>query len=148
MKQKYGLLAIVVLLCSVLLIACGDGDTTTKAVVKKKSATTLPADFPADFPFPETSVITKVEDDSEGDQGSYSITFDFDPDIDLEKMSDMYKAYSEKLGYTIILGGEEFFAKDIFQFGATDPKSTSNMFVITMRVVDNQYGSIDLQRKK
>lgn len=144
-----------------LFVACGsdtdggkekvtDASTTEKndSINEKKVDLTLPDGFPTDFPIPENITITEVQDNSEGDQKDYTIRFDFDPEIDLESIFELYNNYTEKVGYNVIIGGEEYFAEGIFQYGAHDPKSASNMFIITMKPEDGTFGSIDVKEEK
>ena len=133
---------------AILLVACGaDTDINEKSHSKdiEKPDLTLPDSFPADFPIPENITITEVEDDSDDEQHDYSIKFDFDPDIDLEALIKLYADYTEKVGYTVLIGGEEFFADGIFQYGSYDPKTASNMFAVTLKLEDGVYGSIDVK---
>lgn len=80
---------------------------------------TLPDNFPADFPLPENIVITEVDDDSDDEEYSYSIQFTFDPNIDLDATFEMYSNYAEQVGYNTAIGGEEYFADGIFQYGGS-----------------------------
>lgn len=159
-KFLFPLLAIVIL----LLAACGgtadQGEkqqtekTTTEQPNKKNDAekkesktAALPDGFPSDFPIPEAFKITEATDNSDGDREKYTIRFTFDPALDLEPIFEVYDDYANKLGYNILLGGEAFFAEGIFQYGAHDPKSASNMFVVTLQE-GGDYGSIDYSKEK
>ena len=150
------------LMAVMLFVACGsDSDGGKEQVAddasrteesdnkdEKKADVTLPDGFPTGFPIPEDITITEVQDNSEGDQKDYTIRFDFDPEIDLESVFELYNDYTEKLGYNVLLGGEEYFADGIFQYGAHDPKSASNMFIITLKPEDGTFGSIDVKEEK
>lgn len=162
--KKTLLLFLFSILLSVILVGCGAENDATKAAneteqetdkeengeaeTKDAANTTLPDGFPEDFPIPDEFTITKVKDKSNEDKNHYSLDFDFDPSLDMEPIFDLYKAYSEEVGYNIVAGGEEFFAEDIFQFGANDPKSARNMFMITLGTVDKIYGNIDVRFAK
>jgi|SRR5699024_2223604 len=160
-------LFIMIFAAVMLLAACGDNNATAKNdgnnseanqeveasatnndEVEQPSNTTLPADFPDDFPFPDNITITEVMDNSEGDQRNFTIRFTFDPDMDLDPVFEMYDAYREINGYKSIADGEEYFAEGIFQYGAMLPSSPSGMFIITMQPTDKTYGSIDLKYKE
>lgn len=161
--KKILLFLLTMILLSTLLVACGTNENLAEKVdssekveeqettdnkaekAEKQSEVRLPDDFPEDFPIPQEFTITSVEDDSEGKSQHYKIDFDFDPEMNMEPIFELYKEYSEQLGYNVLLGGEEYFAEDIFQYGAHDPKSASNMFIITMGTKDNVYGNIDLR---
>src|SRR5699024_70384 len=65
----------------------------------KEADLSLPDGFPADFPFPDNITITEVQDNSEGEQKSYTIRFTFDADMDLEPVFKMYADYTEKIDY-------------------------------------------------
>lgn len=166
--KKMFLLLISSILLSIGLVACGSDNNAPEATnvsenevaevsvtdneeeAEKEDAvsTTLPDGFPADFPIPDEFTITKVKDKSNEKKNHYSVDVDFDPAMDMEPVFDLYKAYADELGYNIVAGGEEFFAEDIFQFGASDPKSASNMFIITLGTVDNVYRNIDVRFEK
>lgn len=109
---------------------------------------TLPKDFPSDFPLPKDITITEVRDKSDEKRYSYSIQFDFDPNIDLEATFEMYQNYAESLDYIVVIGGEEYFAEGIFQYGATDSTSINNMFIVTIKPENAAYGSIELKVEK
>lgn len=150
-------LLLTAILTVVFLGACGsdtgDGteqvaDAATNEETNKKVDVALPDGFPPDFPIPENITITEVRDNSEGEQKNYTIRFDFDPKIDLESVFTLYNDYTEKLGYSVIIGGEEYFADGIFQYGATDPTSANNMFVVTLKPEDGTFGSIDVKAKE
>lgn len=161
--MKKILLFLLTMILSIFLVACGATDNTAEKTTtqenieeqetvdnneekaEKQSDMTLPDGFPKDFLIPDEFTITDVEDESEGNDKHYSIDFDFDPALDMESVFNLYKAYSEEIGYNVLIGGEEFFAEDIFQYGAHDPKSASNMFIITMSTKKNVYGNIDLR---
>lgn len=112
---------------------------------QKEADLALPDGFPADFSIPKNITITEVQDHLDGDGKSYTIRFDLDPDIDLEALFKLYADYTKKLGYNVLLDVEEYFADGIFQYGAHDPNSASNMFVVTLKPEDGTFGSIDLK---
>lgn len=147
-----------------VLTACGDSNSTAKNdgnnkeanqeveasapnndEVEQPSSTTLPADFPDDFPFPDGITITEVRDDSDGSQKDFTIRFTFDPDIDFDSVSEIYESYRNKIGYEPVIEGEEFFAEGIYQFAAMAHSTPNEMFIITMQPTGETYGSIDLK---
>ncbi|HHY20513.1 MAG TPA: hypothetical protein GX525_01230 [Bacilli bacterium] len=123
----------------------GDKKDVQESDAKAGENLTLPSGFPSDFPFPDNIKITNIEDASDEDRKSYSIKFDFDSDLDLEATFEMYNDYTKKIGYDVLIGGEEYFAEGIFQFGANKPMSVDDMFVVTIKIEDGKYGSIDLK---
>lgn len=122
-------------------------ETETAEKKEESKSATLPDTFPSDFPIPETFKITEVQDTSDNDRAKFTIRFTFDPALDLQPIFDMYDDYSNQLGYNILIGGEAFFAEGIFQYGAHDPKSANNMFVVTLQE-GGDFGSIDYSKEK
>lgn len=108
----------------------------------------LPEGFPSDFPLPDPMTITEVSDHSDDDHYDYVIRFSFDPDIDLDALFTKYDNYAKNLDYNIVIGGEEYFADGIFQFGATDIMSVKNMFVVTLKPEGSTYGDITFKLEK
>lgn len=126
----------------------GDKKDVQESEAKAGKNLTLPSGFPSDFPFPDNIKFTKIEDSSDKERKSYFIEFDFDSDLDLEATFEMYNDYTKKIGYDVLIGGEEYFAEGIFQFGANKPMSVKDMFVVTIKIEDGKYGSIDLKTTK
>lgn len=116
--------------------------------VSKNTSTELPDGFPSDFPLPSPITITEVTDDSDDAGYSFQIRFTFDPDIDLDATFQMYDDYASGLEYNVIIGGEEYFADGIFQYGATSKFSSADMFVVTLKPEDGQFGDIQLKVSK
>lgn len=108
----------------------------------------LPEGLPSDFPLPNPMTITKVNDQSDDSKYSYEIRFTFDPNMDMDQTFAMYDDYAKGLGYNIIIGGEEYFADGVFQFGATSKFSTSDMFIITLKPDGNTFGDITFKSTK
>lgn len=108
----------------------------------------LPEGFPKDFPLPDPITITEVRDESDEQRFSFVIRFSFDPEINLDETFAMYDDYAKNLDYTVVIGGEEYYADGIFQFGATDIKSVNNMFVVTLKPEGATYGDITLKLEK
>lgn len=108
----------------------------------------LPDGLPSDFPLPNPMTITEVNDKSDDSVYSYEIRFTFAPNIDMDETFAMYDDYAKGLGYNIIIGGEEYFADGVFQFGATSKFSTSDMFVITLKPDGDTYGDITFKLTK
>src|SRR5699024_7591146 len=108
-----------------------EASTANNDEVEQPTSTTLPAGFPADFPFPDDITIIEVTDDSEGSQKDFTIRFTFDPDMDLDAVFEMYEAYRDKIGYKPVIEGEEYFTEGIYQFAAILPPPPGDMFVIT-----------------
>lgn len=147
----------------VSLIGCSDKGDATKDIVegaevvessdKAKVKSTqkslkLPTGFPSDFPLPENIKLTKVEENSEGDTLDFDIRFEFNPSLDLNATFEMYNNYAQELDYTIIIGGDQYFAEGVFQFGATSKLSASNMFIVTLKPEGTTFGSVVLKISK
>lgn len=160
--KKYWL-NIIIVLSVVGLIACAGGKDVDKEqndatnvvdeeenseVVSKNTSLELPDGFPSDFPLPSPITITEVTDDSDDAGYSFQIRFTFDPDIDLDATFQMYDDYASGLEYNVIIGGEEYFADGIFQYGATSKFSSADMFVVTLKPEDGQFGDIQLKVSK
>lgn len=159
MKKRWMPLLICVMLG---LVACGSntgGEKNTSELAttseqannetaEKSTTTELPDGFPRDFPLPDPITITEVTDDSDEDRYSFGVRFTFDPNIDLDATFQMYDDYASGLEYNVIIGGEEYFADGIFQYGATSKFSASDMFVVTLKPEDGQFGDIQLKKSK
>lgn len=128
--------------------AIANSNKTNETTSDSNEDITLPKEFPADFPLPEDIEITSVEDDSDEDRYSFEIRFNFNPNIDMDATFEIYKDYAEELEYNIIMGGEEYFADGIFQFGATSKFSTSDMFIVTLKPDGTTFGDIQLKVSK
>ncbi|MFD1928864.1 hypothetical protein ACFSFY_12555 [Sporosarcina siberiensis] len=90
----------------------------------------IPDDIPKDFPFPEGMVITNISDKSDEEKIGYYIDINLE-NIDVVEVFDMYREYSEKIGYMITKDGEVESVPGVFQFATL--KTSTDMFIITLR---------------
>lgn len=152
MKRTLFPLIFSMLLCLVLL-GCDLTEETGKKAVNKETnnekidviSETIPEGFPKDFPLPDDIMITNGVDKSEGNAKHYVIEFEFDPVLDFEAWLVTYRKYAEEMEYITQIRGRKLLVKGIFKYSAHKPHSTKDMFTVTLKLNQANYGIVEVK---